>query len=115
MPRILIFDSSKENAEILAQALRTLLGAVMVSLHNPEDVFTAPIPDDARMAFFTLSSMYDAEAARKFGALHKNIPMVMVSDSSDYGVLSWSLGSCYYLLRPFGENELPRAIHRCAV
>ena len=115
MGRILIFDKSKEDAGVLAQALRSLLGAVTVSLHTPEDVFSQSIPEDVRLAFFTVTGMYEAEAARKFGALRGDVPMVVVSDSKEYGILSWSLGSSYYLLRPFGEQELPMALKRCAV
>ncbi len=115
MGRIMIFDRSGEDREALAQALRAVLGLVSISLHDPEEVFSANLPQDARMAFFTLSGMYDVEAARKFGALHKDVPIVVVSDSKEYGVLSWSLGSCCYLLRPFGEKELPRAIHKCVM
>lgn len=115
MGEILIFDRSHEDGKALEQALRSLLGAVTVSLHDPEEVFSQPMPQNVRMAFFTVTGMYDAEAARKFGALHENVPMVAVSDSREYGLLSWSLGSCYYLLRPFGERELPLALRCCAV
>lgn len=115
MGKILIFDPCREDAGILAQALRSLLGAVRVSLYAPEDVFSEKMPEDVRMAFFTVTGMYDAEAARKFGALREDVPMVVVSDSEEYGILSWSLGSCYYLLRPFGEKELPLALRHCAV
>ncbi len=112
MERILIFDRSREDGNALAQALRSLLGVVTISLHDPEEVFFESLPEDMDIAFFTLAGMYDAEAARKFGTLHKDVPMVVVSDSNEYGILSWSLGSCYYLLRPFGEKELPLAIQR---
>jgi len=116
--KILIFDKSRESGEALAQSITisygNLFGSPVFSFHDPEDVFTKALPDTAIAAFFMLSTFYDAEAARKFNAFHEDVPLVLVSDSGEYGALSWRLGTCYYLTRPIAGDKLRRALRKCA-
>lgn len=114
--QILVFDSSKEAGHELVEDIGTIMGTYMggvnFSVHHPREVYEDNIQGGAA-AFFTLSTMYDAEAARKFNAFHKEVPLVVVSDSDQFGLLSWQLDACYYLLRPLEEEKVMNAIHIC--
>jgi hypothetical protein len=119
MNKILVFEPSPRKREALTRSVRRrLIG--MDTRHmkfvyfNPRDVFTKPMPKTALAAFFTLDSMDDAEAARKLGHIRMQIPIIVVSDSAEYGLESWSFGTTrYYLLRPFKEEAVSEALARC--
>jgi len=114
---ILIFDRSRQRRTALAQDIRSASSGWFLDsdfrCHSPDEIFTQSKENMAQAAFFDLSDMSDAEAARKFGSLHSDIPLVMVSDSDEYSILSWQLGACYYLMRPISPKNLRQALHKC--
>lgn len=117
---ILIFDKSKQAGEELAQIIRgsyNWLTGALVCVLDPEDVFTKPLPQKPRAAFFTISNMYEAEAMRKFNALANDVPLIMICDNYDYCLWSWreSMGTRYYIKRPLETGELLEALDRCAL
>lgn len=118
MIRILIFEPSPQHGRLLARAIRSALGPrgllAQFDFRQPGDVFTSPMPSDAWAAFFTLTSMYDLEAARKFSCVYRAVPLLVVSDSAEYALLSWHIGARYYLERPCPAGEIGAALLKCA-
>lgn len=118
MAKILIFEPSNDNCERLEKSVRYQLDGMGLRhlefvYFRPEDVFTKQMPETAGAAFFTLNSMYDVEAARKFNRIRKAIPVVVISDKTEYGVESWQFGTVYYLKRPYPEEEISMALRKC--
>ena len=118
MVKFIIFEPSKEHQKKLMRSVRShmrVMGVRKLAFECLEagDVFSQPMPEEAWAAFFTLGSMYDLEAARHFGKLRKEIPIVAVSDSEEYGLEGYSFAE-YYLLRPFSVEELGGALRKCA-
>lgn len=114
---ILVFDDSKEATQGLIHTIRHVLNDTVENIKftwlKSSDVFTENISEKAQIVFFTLANMYDVEAARKLSNFHNEISLIIVSDSEEYGTMSWSLGAIYYLLRPISEVELKRALEKC--
>jgi Response regulator containing CheY-like receiver and SARP domains len=114
---ILIFDRSGQRQTELAQDIRAASAGWVRNgdfyCYTPNVIFTQQIEASAQAAFFDLSDMEDAEAARKFNSLHSDIPLVVVSDNEEYGALSWQLGACYYLMRPITPKNLRQALWKC--
>jgi len=115
--RILIFEQARGNREKLERDVRSRLDAIGIRhveflYFIPGDVFSNPLPDTARAAFFTLGSMYDVEAACHFNKLRKRIPVVIVSDSEQYCQEGYNF-AVYYLLRPFTWEDLGKALSKC--
>jgi len=117
--KFIIFEPLKEHRKKLMQSVRShmrVMGTRKLEFEcfEPQDVFSQPMPEEARAAFFTLGSMYDLEAARHFGKLRNGIPIIVVSDSGEYGLEGYDFAE-YYLLRPFSEEQLGSALRKCAM
>ena len=117
--KLIIFEASKEHRKKLMQSVHSHMRAMGTrklefECFEPQNVFSQPMPEEARAAFFTLGSMYDLEAARHFGKLRKGIPIIAVSDSEEYGLEGYDFAE-YYLLRPFSEEQLDSALRKCAM
>ena len=101
MVKFIIFEPSKEHQKRLMRSVRShmgVMGARKLAFEclEPGDVFSQPMP----------------EAARHFGKLQKEISIVAVSDSEEYGLEGYSFAE-YYLLRPFSVEELGGALRKC--
>ena len=116
---ILVFDSCQETALALASEIQDRLkgrqGELKVICHDPTEVFLRPLQKKPLAAFFALSGMYDLEAARKFHATQGDVPLVIVSNSGEYALMSYDLGACDYLIRSINTKSLSEAINRCLV
>ena len=119
--KILIYEADLDKREKLAKYIRAHLkamGLLHIQFHFfvPYDVYDMPdnpIKKSAWAAFFTLDSPNDAEAAQMFGEMYRDIPLVVVSNSAEYGLASWSWGTRFYLKRPFKDGELQTALAKC--
>jgi hypothetical protein len=120
LKNILIFDSAPEHRKALKCRLRARFGwKTKFKCYNQTDVFSKEIPNQALVAFFTLSNAYDLEAAFKLGAIRCWTPMIAISEegaeSNEYCYRSYEFGTCkYYLTRPFSDKSLARALELCA-
>jgi len=116
----LIYESNFDKREKLADYIRAHLnamGLVHIRFHyyTPRDVFNMAANDVAAAwaAFITIDSQRDADAAEMFGKTYCDIPMVVVSDTAEYGLVSWSWGTKFYLKRPFDNEEMQTALKKC--
>lgn len=113
---ILIFDENEESISTIINTFNELfkekIKKINYKLLKSKDVFEEKLPKKINLVFFNISNMYDVEALRKFKAFNENIPVIIISDSKEYGVVSWSLGANYYLLKPIHESDLLIAIKK---
>jgi hypothetical protein len=114
--KILIYEADFEKREKLAEYIRAHLNAmgllhIQFRFFAPHDVFDMADNDvnAACVAFITLDSQNDAKAAQMFGKTYRDIPLVVVSNTAEYGLASWSWGTRFYLIRPFNSGELQTA------
>lgn len=109
--KILIFEPNEEKRRELISLLETSLeGETLFSCHQPGEIFTLPMPADADLTFITVNCMAEVEAARQFKRLHPCIPLVVISDSADYAVESFTFPAADYLTRPLQKNTLASAL-----
>ena len=108
---ILIFEPNEEKRRELLSLLETSLGGnILFSCHQPGEVFTLPLPLDTDLAFMSMNSMAEVEAARQFKRLHPCIPLVVISDSADYAVESFTFPAADYLTRPLQKDAIASAL-----
>jgi hypothetical protein len=116
--KILIYETDTRKREKLAGDIRSHLntiGLLHIEFHfySPRDIHGKPPPKAAWAAFITLDSQHDADAAEMFGKTYRDIPMIVVSDTAEYGRTSWGWGTRFYLKRPFQSDELQNALLKC--
>jgi len=116
--KILIYEADLDKREKLANYIRlhlSAMGLLHIEFHfySPRDIHDKPPPKAAWAAFITLDSPNDAEAAQMFGKTYKDIPMVVVSNTAEYGLASWGWGTRFYLKLPFKDGELRTALAKC--
>jgi len=119
--KILIYETDLEKRNNLAKYIRMHLGAmglmhIQFHFFNPHDVYDMPdnlTAEAVWAAFFTLENPNDAEAAQMFGKSYSDIPLVVVSNTAEYGIASWGWGTRFYLKRPFKSDELQTALAKC--
>jgi hypothetical protein len=117
---ILIYEADMNKREKLEKCIRAHLramGLLHIQFRNytPRDVFNMTDSDMAAAwaAFITLDRQHDADAAEMFGKTYRDIPMIVVSDTAEYGLASWSWGTRFYLKRPFDNDEMQAALAKC--
>ena len=112
--KILILDPSEHRrAELLSLLEAALLQAAMDTrfvCHRPGEIFTLPLPPDTDLAFMTVNCMSDVEAARQFKRLYRGVPLVVVSDSGEYAVESYTLPAASYITRPLRRTAVASAL-----
>jgi len=118
--KILIYEADMKKREKLTEYIRVHLNAmgllhINFQYYTPRDVFNMADNDVAAAwaAFITLDNQHDADAAEMFGKTYRDIPMVVVSDTAEYGLASWSWGTRFYLKRPFDNGEMHTALAKC--
>ena len=116
--KILIYEADLNKREKLAEYIRAHLramGLLHIEFHyySPCDIHDKPPPKAAWAAFITLDSQNDADAAEMFGQTYRDIPMVVVSDTAEYGRASWGWGTRFYLKRPLDNGEMHKALAKC--
>jgi len=109
---ILVFAKSTETGENLAREIGEQYDA-QITCRDPADVFKEPLPDNPEAVFFAVSDMYDAEAARKYHALHGDVPLVIASGDAEYGVWSYSVAAGYFMTLPTGRDKIQKALGKC--
>jgi len=119
--KILIYEADLEKREKLAKYIRahlSAMGLLHIQFHFfvPHDVYDMPdnlIAEAVWASFFTIECKNDADAAQMFGKTYSDIPLVVVSNTAEYGLASWGWGTRFYLKRPFMDSELRTALAKC--
>lgn len=113
---IFIFDESDNTTNVIVETFNKLLidekEKLNYNLLSSKDIFRGEVPNKADIVFFNISNMYDVEAVKKFRAFNKLSTLIIISDSKEYGILSWSLDAIYYILKPITEDDLIKAINK---
>lgn len=112
--KVLILEPALSERAALSNVICACLPlAPRFAYHAPEDVFRSKLSPDADIAFITVNSMVDVEAARQFRRLYGAVPLIVVSDSTEYAVESFRFPAKGYVKRPASRESILKAL--CAV
>lgn len=115
--RMLFLDRDKQRRDALsARVCETLQGPSLTTCAMTQsDVFESPPGGDCLAVFIWVGGILDMEAARQLSRAAPEVPVVIYSDSEDYGLESYNVNACYYLMYPIGDEALVNALTRCGL
>lgn len=114
MKKVIIVEDETAAAVNLRSMLSTVVGEVEVvalleSVEEAVEYFRGDV--DADVVFMDIH-LADGDSFRIFRSVDINIPIIFTTAYDEYALEAFKVNSIDYLLKPFGEEELRRALDK---
>ena len=114
MKKVIIVEDETAAAVNLRSMLSTVVGdvevvALLESVEEAVEYFRGDV--DADVVFMDIH-LADGDSFRIFRSVDINIPIIFTTAYDEYALEAFKVNSIDYLLKPFGEEELRRALDK---
>ena len=115
--QIVVYDTFEKDCKKTAEALREYFGRTGIKAVVNEFTLSEDFVYDFRdhhydMAFVSIGSMLDMEAARAVRGLDESCPLFLVSHLAEYALEGYRINALDYIVKPVTWQRVKEAVSR---